>query len=152
MPKPKPSRKEFLAALERKLEARRERVRKKRRDEPEYFKLKMREFLARNPGYQTAAHARWTESNRAYVTAKAATRRAMQYGKIPACCNFADVLAIYELAEEFRRAGFQMHVDHIIPLQHPLVCGLHTAANLRPCTAEGNVKKGNDYPSLFLGY
>ena len=35
------------------------------------------------------------------------------------------------------------HVDHIIPLSHPLVCGLHTEDNLRIITSEENHKKTN---------
>lgn len=143
---------EFLAALERTLEARRERIRRKRKEDPGYFKQKQREFLVRNPGYSTAANKAWRQNNRAYVTAKAAEKRAQSFGNLPLCYDLTEVIDVYELAEEFRQAGFKVHVDHIVPLQHPLVCGLHTLANLRPCTAEGNNKKGNDYPSFFLGY
>lgn len=37
------------------------------------------------------------------------------------------------------------HVDHIIPINHPLVCGLHCIANLQYLTAEENLKKGNSF-------
>lgn len=54
-------------------------------------------------------------------------------------------------AESLRRTGetgIQHHVDHVVPLVHPLVCGLHVAHNLQVLTAADNCRKGN----LFVPY
>jgi len=39
----------------------------------------------------------------------------------------------------------QMHVDHIIPLKHPLVCGLHVWDNLQLLSEQANKAKGNSF-------
>lgn len=37
----------------------------------------------------------------------------------------------------------KLHVDHVVPLVHPFVCGLHTHDNLRLITARDNGRKSN---------
>lgn len=42
-----------------------------------------------------------------------------------------------------QRTGQSHVVDHVIPIQHPLVCGLHTHRNMRVITHAANAKKHN---------
>ena len=45
--------------------------------------------------------------------------------------------------EFYKKRPEGMEVDHIIPINHPLVCGLHCVANFQYLTPEENRKKSN---------
>ena len=67
----------------------------------------------------------------------AAKRRAMKLRATPSWANLDDIKKIYMSCPK----GF--HVDHIIPLQHKSVCGLHISENLRIVSASYNLRKNN---------
>ena len=46
-----------------------------------------------------------------------------------------------------RRTGVRHHVDHILPIKHPLVSGLHVPENLQILTARDNSRKRNKIPA-----
>jgi hypothetical protein len=63
--------------------------------------------------------------------------------------NSSEIVAIervYAKAHELRdRYGIAFQVDHVVPLTHPLVCGLHSHANLQLLDAPLNKAKRNYY-------
>ena len=53
------------------------------------------------------------------------------------------ILEIYLKAREL-----SMHVDHVIPLNHELVCGLHNEFNLQLLPPADNIAKSNLFEVL----
>lgn len=82
----------------------------------------------------------------AKVRAATARRRA---AKLQATPHWADLDAIedfYAAAAMFRTyTGQTYHVDHIVPLRSPLVCGLHNEFNLQVLPGTENCRKQNRY-------
>jgi hypothetical protein len=62
---------------------------------------------------------------------------------------WANKKAIREIYFEARRltasTGIKYEVDHIIPSNHPLVCGLHVENNLQIITEFENIAKSNTF-------
>jgi len=72
---------------------------------------------------------------------KAAIRQAM-----PKWADRGSIFKIYQEAMRMTRTtGIKHHVDHIVPLKHPLVCGLHIPCNLQVIPAVENLKKQNRF-------
>lgn len=64
----------------------------------------------------------------------------------PSWCDMALVKALYRHARALtKEAGVRHHVDHIVPLRHELVCGLHVHNNLRVIPADENWRKHNSF-------
>jgi len=62
----------------------------------------------------------------------------------PPWADMREIRAVYaDAAELTRRTGRTWTVGHIVPLNHPSVCGLHVAWNLTPELACVNFSKGN---------
>lgn len=122
-----------------------------------------------NPASVAARGAKWRAANRGYATqwraanpgrvkeqaarhaakypekcaARVAKRRAKKHLATPAWSDADAVAGMYELAALFRKTGLRIEVDHIVPLQSELVCGLHTHDNLQLLAESENARKGN---------
>lgn len=92
------------------------------------------------------AKRKWKLSHKGEVAHDAAMRR---QAKRNAVASWADIDKIKELYVEARRlteeTGISHHVDHIIPIRHSLVCGLHVEHNLQIITAHENLTKSNKF-------
>jgi hypothetical protein len=87
--------------------------------------------------------AAWRKRNPDKVAAAHAKRRAQKQTAIPLWADMKAVERVYGEAAKLRASGLDCHVDHIVPLQSSLVCGLHWEGNLRIIGGRENISKGN---------
>lgn len=141
-----------------------------REQRPDHYKEYER---SRDPDKVKAKNKKWHESNREKVLARLSkfekdnkdrrneykrtkyktervvwsnNRRARKYSATPFWSDLGKIKNIYGECERIsKETGIPHHVDHIVPLKHPLVCGLHVPANLRIITAEENLAKNNKF-------
>jgi 5-methylcytosine-specific restriction endonuclease McrA len=80
------------------------------------------------------------------VAAKNALQRARRLQATPVWVDIEALRSVYVEAKQLsKERSINYHVDHIVPLQHPLVCGLHVPWNLQIITAEQNILKSNNF-------
>ena len=99
-----------------------------------------KQYRAENKGHKSAYNKNYYINNRSDFAARDAKRRAIGLQATPKWVEVEEIKDVYAEAKHC-----QMHVDHIVPLQHPLVCGLHCWENLQLLTAEENRKKHNSF-------
>lgn len=119
-----------------------------------------RNFKQRNAMTLRKLNSDWSKANPDKRAAATAKRKAAKLQAMPPWADMAAIRAIYAQAKQQQAAtGIRMHVDHIVPLQHPLVCGLHCEANLRVIPGAVNEAKRNRWEpedaqrqsDLFIG-
>ena len=86
----------------------------------------------------------WKDKNPFKVAESTSRRRATKIDATPAWSDPGACAQVYALASALTELlGEPYHVDHIVPLRSPLVCGLHVPANLQVLPARENIVKGN---------
>lgn len=99
-----------------------------------------REWFSNNKEKRREYKRRWREKNRGNYRASIAAYRAQKKLATPSWVNMLEIKEIYKDAVKKK-----LHVDHIIPLANPNVCGLHVPWNLQLLPKEENFKKGNRF-------
>jgi 5-methylcytosine-specific restriction endonuclease McrA len=88
----------------------------------------------------------YRHSNKEKIREWNGTRRAIIKQAMPAWANRMEIAALYKEASRiWEETGIEHHVDHIIPLTHPQVCGLHVPSNLQVLSAKENLSKSNKF-------
>lgn len=66
--------------------------------------------------------------------------------RTPPWADRKKIREMFRLSRELTKAtAIQHSVDHIVPLNHPLVCGLHNEFNLCALPLVSNVRKSNNH-------
>ena len=111
-----------------------QRKRQHRKDNPEKYRAMAKASRERNHGAVLADRA----------ARKKRIRRAMPLWLSPDQKD--EIRLFYQNAFAAKQAlGVSYHVDHIVPIIHPLVCGLHVPWNLQLLTAAENIEKSNRF-------
>jgi hypothetical protein len=98
----------------------------------------------RHRAKRIAKSRRWNINNKESFAQREASRRATQKNATPKWSDRERVVEFYRRAAELtKQTGIKHDVDHIVPLQSPVVCGLHCEANLQVLPKATNVSKGN---------
>jgi hypothetical protein len=88
----------------------------------------------------------WKKNNASKIRAYDSKRRVAEKKAVPSWANMRKIEEFYETADGLNMLTGEWHdVDHIVPLQSPLVCGLHCEANLQVLPRKENQSKGNRF-------
>lgn len=86
----------------------------------------------------------YRKANRHIINANGAKYRASKLQATPVYADQESIIRFYRFCLALNRLGrTKFHVDHIVPLQHEKVCGLHVEDNLQILTEKENTVKGN---------
>jgi hypothetical protein len=128
-----------------------ERGRKYRKNNPTYGKQhyhrnkeKYKAYHQNNKEKRNEYLKGWRKNNKAKICAYSAKRKSSKLQATPPWSDLEKIKEVYEEAQRLTELlGIKMHVDHIVPLQGELVCGLHIPSNLQILTAVENLRKSN---------
>lgn len=103
-----------------------------------------KEWRNRNGERRRESFRAWSRNNRDKINAKDARRNATIRSAMPPWANKDSIRAVYTEAYRLRKeTGLPYQVDHIVPLQSSIVCGLHWEGNLQIILKHENISKLN---------
>ena len=117
---------------------------------PEATKAAQKRYNKKNKERRAAKHLEWAQANRSKRNAAAARRKSKKLRATPTWANKDAITRIYaEAMRQQEETGIRKHVDHIVPLQSKIVCGLHVESNLQILDgAENESKRNSRWPDM----
>jgi hypothetical protein len=108
-----------------------------------------RKWNIANPERKRQAYLKFMANNKALVCSYAAKRRAKIKQAMPSWLtpdHISQINAVYVEARRLEKeTGVVYHVDHIVPLEGGVVCGLHVPWNLRAIPGTENLRRPKIY-------
>jgi hypothetical protein len=114
-----------------------------RQRNPSAVKDSVHKYQKSNPLKMKELRDKFKNANPDKIAFYKSKRRSAKLNATPSWADKDAMLGVYTEAASLTKSGVTTHVDHIVPLQSPLVCGLHCEANLQLLLANDNVSKGN---------
>lgn len=105
----------------------------------------LKAWAKNNPERYKESQRAWAKENRAVFNQASARYRAKMLQAAPPWLDWKVIWKIYSRSANHNKAhpNDKWQVDHIIPLNHPEVCGLHVPWNLQTIPVADNQRKGN---------
>jgi hypothetical protein len=126
-----------------------ERIKEKRKKDPEYFRARDRKSYANNIEKHRENDRLWAQLNKDKISAKQANRRASKEQRTPKWLTkkqLEQIADFYKMAKELDNIfPWKHHVDHIVPLKGDKVSGFHVPENLQILSEKMNLEKSNKY-------
>lgn len=109
-------------------------------ENPEKVSKTRKKYYYANLDKSKAKSYLWRQKNKDKVCYYSSMRRAKIKNATPLWSDLELIKDFYTEASHFRES-----IDHIIPLSHPLVCGLHVENNLQMLPLRDNIIKNNSF-------
>lgn len=151
-----------MARRAKDVDADKERKRAWRERNQQYIANARAEYAAKNPDAHKNYYAKnrdaalekskaWNVRNKEKRASWEASRRAATKQQTPKLANEQSILEIYKRAADMRAKGISVQVDHIVPLNSPLVSGLHCEQNMQILDSSLNASKKNyHWPDMYI--
>lgn len=107
---------------------------------------RMVEYHKKNQARILAKKAEYRAANRDNIYVLNGARRAAEKQAMLPSCDRKAMSELYRLARKLtQETGIPHHVDHVVPLRHEEVCGLHVNWNMQVIPAADNMNKSNKW-------
>lgn len=99
-----------------------------------------KKYREKNSEKESERTARNRKVYKSYYASKCAERRARKKKATPSWMDSTKINKVYDMAKLY-----ELEVDHVVPIQSDIVCGLHCWHNLQLLNRQENAKKLNKY-------